>query len=132
MFLSHASEGKEAIAVPLHDALVARGLAVWVDKVEIRIGDSLRRKIDEGIRASRFGVVVLSPSFFSKGWTNHELDGLVTMTVAGQQTMLPVWHNVSAAEVRGYSPSLADRRGLSTAEFDVDEIADQIVEAVRP
>lgn len=130
VFLSHASEDKESVAVPLHDALVERDVTVWLDKAEIKIGDSLRRKIDEGIRSSRFGIVVLSPSFFAKGWTNHELDGLVTKTVAGEQTMLPIWHEVNAEEVRGYSPSLADKRALSTGEFDIEEMADQIAEAV--
>lgn len=130
VFLSHATEDKEAVAVPLRNALTERGVTVWLDKTEIKIGDSLRRKIDEGIRSSRFSIVVLSPSFFAKGWTNHELDGLVTKTVAGEQTMLPIWHNVSAEQVRGYSASLADKRGLSTGDFDIEEMADQIAEAV--
>lgn len=130
VFLSHATEDKAAVAVPLRDALAERGVRVWLDKTEIKIGDSLRRKIDEGIRSSRFGVVVLSPAFFDKGWTNHELDGLVTRTVAGEQSMLPIWHEVTAEEVRGYSPSLGDKRALSTSEFDIAEIADQIAEAV--
>ncbi|ANI91107.1 DUF1883 domain-containing protein [Dietzia timorensis] len=132
VFLSHATEDKESVAVPLRDALTRRGVRVWLDKTEIRIGDSLRRKIDEGIRSSRFGVVVLSPSFFAKGWTNHELDGLVTRTVAGEQTMLPIWHEVTADDVRGYSPSLADKLALNTAEVDIDEIAEQIAAAIAP
>lgn len=131
VFLSHATEDKATVAVPLRDALTARGVTVWLDKTEIKIGDSLRRKIDEGIRSSRFGIVVLSPSFFAKGWTNHELDGLVTKTVAGEQTMLPIWHNVGAEEVRGYSASLADKRALSTDEYEIDQIADQVAEAVH-
>lgn len=49
VFISHASEDKEAVAVPLRDALTARGVTVWLDKTEMRIGHSLRRKIDEGI-----------------------------------------------------------------------------------
>lgn len=72
----------------------------------MRNGHSLRRRIDEGIRSSRFGVVVLSESFFGKGWTNHELDGLVTRTVAGDQSLLPIWQWPTAADVRDYSPSL--------------------------
>ncbi|SSC25061.1 Toll/interleukin-1 receptor homology (TIR) (chaperone) [Klenkia terrae] len=130
VFLSHATEDKASVALPLRDALTERGVTVWLDKTEIKIGDSLRRKIDEGIRSSRYGVVVLSPSFFAKGWTNLELDGLVTRSVAGEQSMLPIWHEVSAEQVRGYSPSLADKRALSTGEFDIEEMADQIAEAV--
>lgn len=130
VFLSHASEDKEAVAVPLRDALIARGVTVWLDKTEMRIGDSLRRKIDAGIRSSRIGIVVLSESFFGKGWTNHELDGLVTRTVAGEQSLLPIWHGVDASDVRQYSPSLADKVALSTADVDIEQIAEQIAEVI--
>lgn len=130
VFISHASEDKEKIAAPLRDALAARGVTVWLDRTEMKIGHSLRRKIDEGIRSSRYGVVVLSQSFFAKGWTNHELDGLVTKTVAGEQSLLPIWHEITGDEVRRYSPSLADKVALSTATASIEEIAAQIAEVV--
>jgi len=131
VFISHASEDKESVAVPLHNALVARGVTVWLDKTELHVGDSLRRKIDQGIRSSRFGVVVLSESFFAKGWTNHELDGLVTRTVAGEQTMLPIWHNITDVQVRSFSPSLADKLALNTGSMSVEEMAEQIAAVVN-
>jgi hypothetical protein len=130
VFISHASEDKAAVARPLRDALTKVGVTVWLDETQMRIGDSLRRKIDEGIRSSRFGVVVLSNSFFSKGWTNHELDGLVTRTVAGEQSLLPIWHEVNADEVRAHSPSLADKVAMSTSDYTIDEIAQQIADVV--
>jgi hypothetical protein len=105
-------------------------VTVWLDEAQMRIGHSLRRKIDEGIRSSRFGVVILSAAFLRKGWTNHELDGLVTRTVAGEQSLLPIWHDLTAEDVRTFSPSLADKVSLSTSQFSIDEIADQIAEVV--
>lgn len=131
VFISHASEDKEDVAIPLRNALVAQGISVWLDKTELVVGDSLRRKIDQGIRSSRFGIVVLSKRFFAKGWTNHELDGLVTRTVAGEQTLLPIWHGITAAEVRSYSPSLADKVALATDSTDVEEMATQIAQVIR-
>ena len=95
VFISHASEDKDAVVRPLAEALREHGLEVWFDAFELRIGDSLRRKIDAGIASSRFGIVVLSKPFFSKGWTQYELDGLVTMSVSGRQVLLPLWHGVS-------------------------------------
>lgn len=41
-------------------------------------------KIDKGLANSRVGLVVLSRNFIAKGWTNHELDGIVTRTVTGE------------------------------------------------
>jgi TIR domain-containing protein len=75
-----------------------RGLRVWFDEFELRIGDSLRRKIDQGIARSAFGVVVLSTAFFAKNWAQYELDGLVTQSVDGSQVLLPLWHKLTKAE----------------------------------
>ncbi|MGA9762644.1 MAG: DUF1883 domain-containing protein [Gaiellaceae bacterium] len=86
VFISHATEDKDAVVRPLAVALQERGLRVWYDEFELKIGDSLRQKIDQGIAKSRFGVVVLSHSFFAKGWPQYELDGLVTMAVASRSS----------------------------------------------
>src|SRR5205814_7239071 len=56
--------------------LRSRGFSVWIDEVEMKLGDSLRQRIDEGLRTSTFGAVILSPSFFKKRWPQWELDGL--------------------------------------------------------
>lgn len=53
VFISHASEDKEALVRPLANALKAEGLVVWYDEIELRLGDSLRRKIDRGLAKSR-------------------------------------------------------------------------------
>jgi hypothetical protein len=66
VFVSHASEDKPAVARPLREALLSLGVSVWLDEAEMRVGHSLRRKIDEGIRSSRFGVVVLSNRFSAR------------------------------------------------------------------
>lgn len=130
VFISHASEDKDEVVRPLANALRAAGLFVWYDEFELRIGDSLRRKIDRGVGSSRFGVVVLSDSFFGKGWPEYELDGLVTKSVSGDQVILPIWHNVTKKQVIGYSPSLADKLARSTATHTVEEIAAEIAEVV--
>lgn len=131
VFISHASEDKEAIVRPLAQALVAQGLRVWYDEFELRIGDSLRRKIDRGLATSRVGLVVLSRSFIAKGWTNYELDGIVTRSVSGEQVLLPIWHDISKQEVVNYSPSLADKVARSTVTHTVEEIAREIADLLR-
>lgn len=131
VFISHASEDKASIVRPLAEALRDGGLRVWYDEFELRIGDSLRQKIDRGLAKSRFGVVILSESFFNKGWPNYELDGLVTKAVSGEQVLLPIWHNVTKQQVIDYSPSLADKLARSTATHTVDEIAQEITSVIR-
>lgn len=131
VFISHASEDKDAIVRPLANALVEENLRVWFDEFELRIGDSLRRKIDLGLANSRVGLVVLSPAFIGKGWTNYELDGIVTRAVTGEQILLPIWHNITKKEVMDYSPSLADKVARSTATHTLEEIAAEIAELMR-
>ncbi|MGY4068118.1 DUF1883 domain-containing protein [Aeromonas caviae] len=131
VFISHASEDKDDFVRPLATALINEGLNVWYDEMTLRIGDSLRQKIDKGLANSRVGLVVLSPSFISKGWTNYELDGIVTRTVSGEQVLLPIWHNITKQQVVDYSPSLADKVARSTATHTINEIAAEIAELIR-
>ena len=131
VFISHASEDKDAIVRPLALALDAGGLKVWYDEFELKIGDSLRRKIDAGLARSSFGIIVLSRSFFRKGWTSYELDGLVTRSMTGEQIILPIWHEITKKELIDYSPSLADKVARSTATHTIDEISQEIIELIQ-
>ncbi|MYA43299.1 MAG: DUF1883 domain-containing protein [Gemmatimonadetes bacterium] len=131
VFISHTSEDKAEVVRPLATALRDAGLSVWYDEFELRMGDSLRRKIDRGLASSRFGVVVLSRAFFGRGWPEYELDGLVTRAVSGEQVLLPIWHDVTKREVVDYSSSLADRVARSTATHTVEEIASEIIHVIR-
>jgi len=115
-FICHASEDKAEVAEPLYSGLTEQGYRVWYDKAVLKMGDSLRRKIDEGLRLSRFGVVILSPSFFDKHWPQRELDGLAAReTSSGEKVVLPVWHKVTRDDVLRYSPPLADKVAANTS-----------------
>lgn len=131
VFISHASEDKDDVVRPLAMELQQQGLKVWYDEFELKIGDSLRRKIDKGLANSRFGIVVLSKDFIRKGWTNYELDGIITRSVSGEQVVLPIWHNITKQEVIDYSPSLADKVARNTAVYTIEEIACEIAEVIN-
>ena len=108
-FISHASEDKDDFVRPLADGLKERGLTVWFDEFELKVGDSLRESIDRGLERSRFGIVVISPHFFKKQWPKNELNGLTTRETGGTKVILPVWYNIDAEAVRTFSLVLADR-----------------------
>jgi class 3 adenylate cyclase len=117
VFISHASEDKNAIARPLAEQLRAAGRSVWFDEYELLLGDSLREKISEGLRHSRVGLVILSPSFFAKEWGRWELDGLTARQIAGEQNVvLPVWHGVGLDDVRSYSSPLANLVAVNSSD----------------
>ncbi len=131
VFISHASDDKETIVRSLVAELVNQGLKVWYDEFALRIGDSLRQKIDKGLARSRVGLVVLSPSFIAKGWTNYELEGIVSRTVSGERLLLPIWHEITKQQVIDFSPSLADKVARSTATHTPQEIAAEIAGLLR-
>jgi hypothetical protein len=116
------------------DALVAKaeaaGLRVWYDQFAIQWGQSIRQKIDEGLRKAYFGVVVLSPNFFERPWTNYELDGILQRDLSGRGRLLPIWHRLTLDDIQTYAPSLAGRLALSTATSTTDAIVQELI-AVR-
>lgn len=130
-FISHAFEDKETVAEPLAKALINKGASVWLDKFAMSVGDSLRQSIDEGLAHSRYGIVILSEIYFKKFWTGKELNGLFAKQEDGQKVILPIWHNVSKDVVKQYSPILADMLALKTADFTIDELADEFIRLCR-
>jgi len=131
VFISHASEDKDDFVRPFATLLRDKGLVVWYDEFELKIGDKLRRKIDEGLSTSRYGIVVLSNSFFRKEWPQKELDGLFAIEDGGRDVILPIWHKISKDEVLHYSPTIATILALNTLNFTIEEIAEKIVEKVN-
>ena len=131
-FISHASEDKEAIATPLANILLHDyGLRIWIDDRELKVGDRLREKIDEGLAKSRFGIVILSPYFFAKKWTENELEALLALESNREDRILPIWHNVTKTDVEAYSPMLAGRIGVST-EKGPEFVARELVKKIAP
>lgn len=125
-FISHASEDKDEVARPLAEALKELGFWVWYDEFTLEVGDSLRQSIDKGLINSRFGIVILSPSFFAKQWPQYEMNGLVAREIEGTKVILPVWHQVDKKDVLRYSPPLADKLALSTSSLSMKEVAKRL------
>lgn len=132
LFISHASEDKEALVQPLATALAAFGVRVWYDEFTLEAGDSLSRSIDRGLADSRFGVVVLSPSFILKPWPEYELRGLVSKELGRDKVIIPLWFGVSRDDVLGFSPPLADKLAIVIDLASMDEVAAEILRVVRP
>lgn len=130
VFVSHASEDKDDFVRDFVKCLQQDGLKVWYDEFTLRVGDSLRRSIDNGLRNSRYGIVVLSEAFFSKEWPQRELDGLFAREVNGEKVILPIWHKISKNEVLKFSPIIADMLALNTSSFTIEEIAKEISDRV--
>jgi hypothetical protein len=64
--ISYASEDGPAVARPLAEALRALGVTVWLDELQLAIGNNLRRRIDRGIASSRFAAAVFAAITYSR------------------------------------------------------------------
>ncbi|MYG81534.1 MAG: toll/interleukin-1 receptor domain-containing protein [Gemmatimonadetes bacterium] len=129
VFVSYASEDREAVARPLAEELERCGLAVWYDQTQLRVGDSIRRAIDEGLIRARYGVVILSPSFFDKHYPEQELDGLAQREQDGAKVILPVWYNVAEKDVRQHSAWLAGRLAAKW-EDGIAVVVEKLLDAI--
>jgi small GTP-binding protein len=71
VFLSYSAKDK-AVVHPIAERLKADGLRVWLDDWEIRAGDSIPSKIEEGLEHSRVLVLCMSANAFGSDWAQLE------------------------------------------------------------
>lgn len=124
-FLCHASEDKESFVKDLADQLLRNGARVFYDEYSIFAGKSLTASINQGISESKNVVVILSQTFFSKQWTNAELQSVFNLHVYGETNLITVYHNIDPGDVREKYPLIADIKGLmSNSGFE--KVADDL------
>ncbi|MES2709928.1 MAG: TIR domain-containing protein [Verrucomicrobiota bacterium] len=71
IFLSHSSRDK-AVVRPLAERLRKDGVKVWFDEWEIKPGDNIPHKIEEGLEQSRVLVLCMSANAFGSDWAQLE------------------------------------------------------------
>lgn len=129
VFICHASEDKEAIVRPLFEALTEAGISCWYDEAEIKWGDSIPRKVNEGLRISRFALLVLSPVSARKNWPQAEMHALLNQEVSsGETRILPllVGTDQHMAEMLRFLPLLNDKLYLRWDD-DVNEVVNAML-----
>lgn len=73
VFISYSSKDKE-FAEKLASDLKNMGIGVWFDKWEIKIGDSIVEKINQGIKTNDYLAIVLSAASVNSNWVKKELN----------------------------------------------------------
>jgi hypothetical protein len=91
IFLSHTNDDKPFVR-DLKKLLEDHGVNnVWLDEAEIQIGDSLTKKIDEGLTKTRYIAVVLSPRSVNSPWVQKELEIAINREITtGEVVVLPL------------------------------------------
>jgi hypothetical protein len=92
VFISYSWKDKD-FALRLAMDLRAAGLKVWIDKWEMQIGDSLNKKVAEGISNSAWLCVVLSPDSVASPWVEKELNAALARELERRDVfVLPALH----------------------------------------
>lgn len=98
-FFCHSTADKATIGDRLAADLRAAGIDVWYDKFEIRGGDSLRRKIDEGIEGATHFLALLTPNSLRSEWVQTELDAAMVKKIEGTCRLVPILAGVTVADL---------------------------------
>jgi hypothetical protein len=129
-FVSYASEDRPIVQL-LVEALEAKNIDVWWDKGQITLGDRLSEKIDQGLSHSRYGVVIISPSFVVKEWTEAELRALLSRAInRKRKVILPVLVNMNHDKFAASYPLLADIVS-TTFNGNMGALVDEIIRAIE-
>lgn len=129
VFLSYASEDRD-IAERVARDLIARGIDVWWDQWEIKSGDSLRRKIDEGLTRCTHFVVLLSSASATKPWVNEEIDAGLVRKLDGAAKLVVLRLDLPVTALSpllrtAYSPEIQKK------DFDLTQLANDISGVAR-
>ena len=126
IFLSHAHEDKP-LARELTNALGERGCRVWLDEVELRIGDSLVERIADAIAEGDFVLAIVSPDSLGSKWCQQELSWAASKGIANKQVVvLPI--RCRGAQMPAV---LADRLWADADSTSVEELAERIARDVE-
>ena len=78
VFISNASKDRDWVN-SLVEALSNKGLCVWYDETNIKPGDSILGELEEGLRDSKYIVMLLTPDTVNSNWAAAELGAALAM-----------------------------------------------------
>jgi TIR domain len=122
-YLAHASEEKTTLAVPLAEKLRSKGIDVWLDRWEIRYGDSLLQKMDEGLVNCTHFLVLLTPTSLTKEWVKTEIDAGFMRAVEKQSRFIGLRIGVTVNEL----PPLIKSRNCPELNLHSQEEVDRLI-----
>jgi hypothetical protein len=115
VFLCHASKDKSSIVEPIRLALEQAHISYWYDRAELKWGDSLTGRVNEGLWSSKFVIVVLTKMFLGKNWPKRELYAALNIEASSgvvRVLPLPAGSALERTEILKEFPLLNDKLHL--------------------
>ncbi|GAB2655373.1 toll/interleukin-1 receptor domain-containing protein [Arenimonas aestuarii] len=113
VFLSFGWEDRD-LAGRIAHALQSNGISTWWSEWEILAGESIRRKVDQGIGECTHFVVLLTPSSIDRPWVQEEMDAGFVQKVSRDAKFIGLRHGI---ETKQLPPLLA---GSLSPHIDAD------------
>ena len=87
VFISHSSLDKQ-LARRLALELAKRGVDVWLDEWAIQVGDSISRRVEEGLQNSTHFIFLLSPQSVTSKWVENEWRAALSREMAKEEVIV--------------------------------------------
>lgn len=126
IFLSHSSDDKESIIIPLTNILQSQGIKIWLDKFKIRLGEDFFRSINSGLRNSKIVIPFISESFIKSEWANKELSAaFIQQMTSKTERVIPVVIGLTITEFQRYYPLLSPSNAIFFKDYKTDKLVDE-------
>lgn len=130
LFISYSSKDKDFVQKLVHD-LKTNGINVWWDEWEMKVGDSLIKKIQDGIKRSAYLGIVLSPNSVTSPWVEKELDTAQIIELEKQEVfILPILKETTEIPIFLKMKNYADFRG--SYENGLNRLLERFESALDP
>lgn len=130
VFISHANDNKKELVDALTVELEKLKIAIWYDANILDWGDNWKLQINNGLKKCRFGIVVISPEFLGREWTEKELNDLLQrQNETGQKVVLPLLYKMTVEEMKKQYPQLADFQARTINPGD--DLRDIVIDFAR-
>ena len=104
IFISHSHRDREAVDA-IADTLRSDGHEIWIDSLQLKPGDNISQRIQEGLEQADAIVFVISRNSLHSEWVQREFSAIALQQISKrQQRIIPV--RLDECEVPSY---LADR-----------------------
>jgi len=128
IFISYSTEDEDYVK-ELERSLRYLGFHAWFAPLTLEIGDRLLDSINAGLLASKFGLIVISPSYISKSWTKYELDILHRQHIENDKRVFPIWHGVEKDQIDKWNPGLSGIVAMKSSD-SISSISSKIAKVI--
>lgn len=131
VFLSY-SHRDTAFVDRLVPALERRGIEVWRDVKQIRGGQSITKRVEDGLRKADYYLLVLSTNSLGSPWVDLEYRTALNMSISLKKTewIIPVVTDVSNEQLLQFSLILSDRKYIRFG-LDFRAAVKELVQAMQ-